>query len=85
MTEFAHGINPGQPLPGNLSDARVEIEGVGELDFDDPQESVGSLVSQVLAINTGKSRIGDFDFFTVTAWDAEARHLTVKLNEAAAA
>ncbi|MDR3570921.1 MAG: hypothetical protein P4L81_01840 [Candidatus Pacebacteria bacterium] len=82
MSEFAHGINPGLPLPGDPKDAKVEIEGIGELNFDDPQESVGSLVSQVLAMNTGRSRIGNFDFFTVTAWDAGRHHLKVKLNDA---
>jgi hypothetical protein len=82
MTDFPFGINPGLPLPGNLARASVEIEGVGDMSFADPQESVGGLVAQVLVMNTGESRIGGLDFFTVTAWDAEACHLTVKLKEA---
>lgn len=81
MTDFPFGINPGLPLPGNLAHASVEIEGVGGMSFADPQESVGGLVAQVLAISTGESRNGDLDFFTVTAWDAGASHLTVKLND----
>lgn len=78
MSDLAHEMNPGDTVPNPNQRVTVEVEGVGSAPFDQPYESIASLASQIIAIETAKTVICNSSDFVVTGWDPESRHLTVK-------
>lgn len=78
MNDLVSKMNPGQTVPNPKQRVTVEVEGVGSMPFDFPEESIASLASQVIAMEKFAVVMANPSEFTVTGWDPESRRVIVK-------